>query len=160
MHSSPNGGKVLGTARTSEEGMFNRIDHVAILVSDIDEGRALFEDVYGLECWGTNSAEHRESSGADAAFFDVGEAVLELMSPIDAPDNDGWAATHMEEHGEGFFHIAYAVDDIYEAMETLQEHGIGVLSEEPGEGFSGAIVTCDPADTIMPTQIVEPNGTS
>lgn len=139
--------------------MFTRIDHVAILVEDIDDGREFFEDIYGLECWGTNSEEHRRSSGADAAFFDVGESVLELMSPIDDPENDGWAARHMAEHGPGFFHIAYAVDDIEVAMDTLRDRGVRLLSDEPGVGFSGKIVTCHPDDTIMPMQIVEPNGT-
>lgn len=138
--------------------MFDSIDHVALIVEDIDEGRAFVEGVYGLECWGTNSDEHRQEYCVDTAFFDVGETVLELVSPVDGADDDGWAARHLAEHGEGFFHIAYAVDDIHGAMGTLREHGIRLWDDEPSVGFSGKIVTCDPEDTIVPTQIVEPDG--
>lgn len=140
--------------------MFNYIDHVAIVVEDIDQGVEFFEEVYDLECWGTNSEEHRQEHGIDAAFFDVGKSVLELVSPVAEGGHGGWAAERLEEYGEGFFHIAYAVDDIYEAMETLQERGVRPLEDEPGTGFSGKIVTMNPEDTIMPMQIVEPNGHS
>ncbi len=139
--------------------MFEAIDHVAYLVEDIGVGRQEVEAVYGIECAGTNSAEHRQTAGADAAFFVVGEVVVELLSPIETADPDeSWAAAHMAEHGAGFFHIAYAVTDLAEAVGRLEEHGIGLLHEEPVDGFSGPLVTLDSAETIVPTQLVEPDG--
>lgn len=140
--------------------MFNYIDHVAIVVEDIEESTEFFEEVYDLECWGTNSEEHRQEHGIDAAFFDVGESVLELVSPVEEGGHGGWAADRLEKYGEGFFHIAYAVDDIYEAMDKLREHGVRFEDDEPGMGFSGKLITCNPEDTIMPIQLVEPNGHS
>lgn len=140
--------------------MFNAIDHVAIVVEDIDQGIEFVERVYGVECWGTNSEAHRQDHGIDAAFFNVGQSVLELVSPIETGGHGGWAADRLERYGEGFFHIAYAVDDIHEAMETLRDRGVRPLEDEPAMGFSGKIVTLNPEDTIVPTQIVEPNGHS
>lgn len=139
--------------------MFETVDHVAYLVAEMAEGRRQFEDVYGVECAGTNSPEHRRTSGADAAFFPVGGVVVELLSPIDeAHPEESWAAAHMAEHGEGFFHVAYAVADLPAATDHLRERGVRFLNEEPVAGFSGPLVTLHPADTIVPTQIVEPDG--
>ncbi len=137
--------------------MFTHIDHIAIAVEDMDAHRARFEDVYGFECWGTNSKDHKQQSGADAAFFDAGEVTLELMSPFAEPTGETWnTATFLAEHGEGFYHIAYAVDDIYAGMQALRDAGIRLMSDEPGTGFSGKLVSCHPADTILMMQIVEP----
>lgn len=133
--------------------MFTNIDHVAFVVEDMDEAMDYFESVYGLELQGTNSDEHREAHGIDAAFYEAGESVLELISPI---REDSWAYEHMQEHGQGFFHIAYAVDDIRKRMDELEEKGIRFESDEPGKGFSGEIITLNPEDTFVPTQLVEP----
>lgn len=133
--------------------MFEKIDHVAFVVEDLDAWTAQLEADFGLVPSGTNSAAHREAYGIDAAFFPVGESVVELVEPT---TDEGWAAVQLREFGEGFFHVAYAVADLEAAMGDLAERGVGVLDDEPREGFSGRLVTLDPADTLVPTQLVEP----
>lgn len=133
--------------------MFAKIDHVAFVVEDLEAWTARLETDFGLTASGTNSASHREAYGVKAAFFPVGESVVELVEPT---TDEGWAAERLRDGGEGFFHIAYAVDDIEAAMAALAERGVGVLDDEPRSGFSGRLVTLDPADTLVPTQLVEP----
>jgi methylmalonyl-CoA/ethylmalonyl-CoA epimerase len=137
--------------------MFERIDHVAFVVEDLAAGRAEFEDGYGLECVGTNDEAHRQTSGAAAAFYEVGEVTIELLSPLADADTEGWAHEYLAEHGAGFFHVAYAVPDLEAAAASVQEGGIRLAHEEPVQGFSGRLLTCHPADTLVPTQLVEPD---
>lgn len=132
--------------------MFENIHHVALVVRDIDEARSHLEDVYGLECTGTNDEDHRERYGIDAAFFRAGGSWLELISPF---TDEGWAAEYLAENGEGFFHIAYEVDDVRERVAELKDRGIRFRNDEPQPGFEGEIVTLDSEDTIIPTQLVE-----
>lgn len=132
--------------------MFHRIHHVAFVVTDIDDSREILETAYGLNCTGTNDAEHRERYGIHAAFFRAGDSWLELISPV---TDEGWAADHLAAHGEGFFHIAYEVDDLRKRVDELKARGIRFKNDEPSPGFEGEIVTLDPRDTIVPTQLVE-----
>lgn len=137
--------------------MLTGIDHVAFLVADLADGRAEFEDAYGLEYRGTNEPEHRRSSGAEAAFFEVGGVTIELLSPMEEAENEGWAHEYMADHGGGFFHVAYAVEDLEVAAAAVRERGVRLAHEEPVQGFSGRLVTCHPEDTLVPTQLVEPD---
>ena len=133
--------------------MFDAIDHVAFVVEDLEAWTARLADRYGLERTGTNDDAHREAYGVRAGFFPVGESVVELVEP---ETDAGWAAERLREGGEGFFHVAYAVEDVAAAAAAVEAAGVTVLDDEPRRGFSGRLVTLDPDDTLVPTQLVEP----
>jgi len=141
--------------------MLGTVHHVAYVVEDIDEGIEHIEKTYDLELERKNSDEHRQEHGIDAALFFTGESVLELISPAEDLGHGGWAADVLEENGEGFFHLAYEVDDIEDAKQRLEEKGIEFKEDEIGQGFIGQsgertrLLTLKEEYTLLPTQIVE-----
>lgn len=130
--------------------MFQRIHHVAFLVEDLDTAIDRFERQFD-----TPPLTRREMTGdfeLEIALFPVGESLVELITPT---SERGWVYEHWREHGDGFFHIAFEVEDIREGMATLRALGVGFDSEEPREGFDWEVATMDADDTLVPMQLVE-----
>ena len=133
--------------------MFTKIHHIAFVVSDIEESMQRFEDNYDMEL-----VSRDEITGAfamDVALYHAGDNIVELIQPL---TDDGWTAQYLRENGEGWFHIAFEVEDIRESMAELEDRGIRVTDDEPREGFAWKVVTLDKRDTIVPMQIVEETG--
>ncbi len=93
--------------------------------------------------------------GIELARFEVGETWLILVQPV---RDDSPVAEFLRRHGEGFFHIAYEVDDAEAKGRALAEQGIGVVNEVPRRGVEGwKLVDLEIEDTLgVMTQIVEP----
>ena len=101
------------------------IDHIGIVVRDLDAALAFYSDALGLEM-----TERREvpEEGIESASLSAGEGEIELLRPLD--DASG-VARFLEKRGEGLHHICLAVEDIEGAMERLRAAGAQLLSEEP-----------------------------
>ena len=112
----------------------NGLDHVAILVSDLDAAVKLYRDVYGLEL-----AEIEDVPGEKVrvAIFGHGAGRIELVSPS-GPDSP--MAKALEKRGEGLHHLCLEVPDIERAMAALRERGAPLLDEKPRPGAGGARV--------------------
>ena len=110
------------------------LDHVAILVSDLDAAVKLYRDVHGLEL-----AEIEEVPGEKVrvAIFGHGAGRIELVSPT-GPDSP--MAKALEKRGEGLHHICLEVEDIEKAMASLQARGAPLLDHKPRPGAGGAKV--------------------
>ena len=107
------------------------IDHIGIVVRDLDAALALYRDALGLEM-----TERREvpEEGIESASLSAGEGEIELLRPLD--DASG-VARYLEKRGEGLHHICLAVEDIEGAMERLRAAGAQLLSEEPRVNVHG-----------------------
>lgn len=130
--------------------MFTGVHHVAFLVGDLDEATDRFERQYGVD-----QLTRREMSGdfdLDVALYPVGEVLVELITPT---TESGWVYETWRANGDGFFHIAFEVDDIEAGMAALREQGLSFDDETPQQGFDWLVATLDPADTFVPMQIVE-----
>ena len=110
------------------------LDHVAILVSDLDAAIRLYRDVYGLEL---AEVEEVPSEKVRVAIFGHGAGRIELVSPS-GPDSP--MAKAIEKRGEGLHHICLEVPDIEKAMAALKEQGAPLLDEKPRPGAGGARV--------------------
>ncbi|HEY8414464.1 MAG TPA: VOC family protein [Thermaerobacter sp.] len=116
-----------------------RLDHVAIIVRDLDEALASYERLLGLR------ADRIEDYGPGAlriAFIPVGETQIELIQPLreDHP-NSHW----LREHGEGIQHLAFRVDDLEEAIAFVRQRGGRLATPEPLPGAGNTrIVFLDP----------------
>jgi len=81
------------------------IDHVAILVRDIDAALPFYTDRLGF----TVVADDRiESVQARLVMMELGNSRLQLSTPI----GEGFMAEYLRAHGEGVHHIAFATSDI------------------------------------------------
>ncbi len=104
------------------------LNHVGIAVHSIDEQRAFYEDVLGLEFEGF---EDVPSQKVRVAFFRAGDVRIELLEPT---ETDSSVAKFLEKRGEGLHHLAYTVDNIQARIAELKESGLQMIDEQPRQG--------------------------
>lgn len=115
--------------------MITKIDHIGILVTDIDMNTSLFE-LLGLEI---GTVEHVAEFGVDIAFIRVGESLVELVEPVDQ-DSNITADLQASDDDAFIHHVAYRVDDIEAMLNALQAEGVQLADEEPRQGAGDARV--------------------
>jgi len=101
----------------------NKINHVAVAVSDIDAALAFWHDALGLEL---HHVEEVPSQKATVAFVPVGESELELVKPM---VEDSGVAKFLAERGGGIHHLCFEVDDIDAMLLDLKAKGIRLINE-------------------------------
>jgi methylmalonyl-CoA/ethylmalonyl-CoA epimerase len=108
-----------------------RIDHVAIVVEDIEHALHFWRDALGLDV-----AHVEDVAGQDAivAFLPMGHCEVELVKPTS--DQTG-VARFLSRRGPGIHHICFEVDDIEASLEKLARHGIRLIDQEPVIGSGG-----------------------
>ena len=101
------------------------IDHIAVVVEDMDAALHFWRDALGLSLGGqeTNNAE-----SVDVAFLPAGGARVELLRPLD--DTSG-VAKFLARRGGGIHHLCLAVTNIDASMAQLAAHGVELINETP-----------------------------
>ncbi len=107
------------------------IDHIAIVVSDLDAAIEEFRRQYQAE---PISRETVEEQGVEEAMIAIGGSHIQLLQPLDA---DSAVGRFLAKRGEGMHHIALAVPDIDLAIAHLQEAGARMIDESPRTGGGG-----------------------
>lgn len=102
-----------------------KINHVAIVVENIDSALTFWKDQLGLEL---DHIEDVPSQASKVAFLPVGEGEVELVAPTDP---ESGMAKYLIKRGEGMHHICLEVNDIEEMLNTLGEKGVRLINEEP-----------------------------
>jgi len=107
-----------------------KIDHVGIVVKDIDAALATFSRHFGFQADGSRGGEVA-ALGIKNAFMPVGESDLEFIQPT---SDQGPVAKFAQERGEGQFMLSIAVEDVTAAVEHLR--GLGVRVGDPSNGVA------------------------
>jgi methylmalonyl-CoA/ethylmalonyl-CoA epimerase len=121
--------------------MYQKIDHLAIVVKDLDEALKLYRDTLGFEFTGVADFP---KTGIKQAFFPVGESFFQLVAPADP---QGAVAKYLEQHGEGMYLIAVTVDDLRATLDKLKEHGARIVGDTPENIAQGGLVFIHPKST-------------
>lgn len=108
-----------------------KIDHIAIVVPDIDAALAFWQDALGLELSHREEVPEQESL---IAFLPAGESEVELVEPTTATSG---IARYVARRGPGMHHICFEVDDIEATLARLKEQGVQLIDEEPVIGAGG-----------------------
>ena len=108
-----------------------KIDHIAIVVEDIEDALEFWHDALGLELSHVEDVPNQESV---VAFLPAKESEVELVKPTS--DNSG-VARYLKKRGPGMHHICFVVDDIAHTLARLKEKGIQLINEEPTIGAGG-----------------------
>ncbi|MDD3547865.1 MAG: methylmalonyl-CoA epimerase [Candidatus Cloacimonetes bacterium] len=111
--------------------MVKHISHIGIAVKDLNEGIAFYKKM-GLSLEGI---EEVPSQMVKVAFFPVGDTRIELLAPT---SEESPIAKFIEKKGEGIQHIAFAVDDLPDALKNSADEGIRLIDKEPRPGAHGA----------------------
>lgn len=137
----------------SAGGPSANVDHIGIVVPDLDAAAALYRDILG--CVVSERIEPREQ-GIAKVFVSFGNLEIELIEPT-TPDSPLKAL--LEEHNAsdflarhptgGLHHVCYAVSDLESARGALAAGGYRVLGTGAGAiGTSGRpILFLDPGGT-------------
>lgn len=110
------------------------LDHVAIVVRDLEESIRLWRDALGLEL---THVEEVPEQQVRTAIFGHGMGRVELISPT-TPDSG--VARFLATRGEGLHHVCIEVEDIESAMNSLRKAGAPLIDQEPRPGAGGARV--------------------
>jgi methylmalonyl-CoA/ethylmalonyl-CoA epimerase len=110
------------------------LDHVAIVVRDLEAAIRLYRDTLGLEL--THVEEVKEQQ-VRTAIFGHGMGRVELICPT---TTDSGVARYLEKRGEGLHHICIEVEDLDAAMGALRAVGAPLVDETPKPGAGGARV--------------------
>ena len=118
---------------TTESSLGKRIDHIAIVVQDLDAGLRVYHDVLGLPL---ERVEEVPAEKVKVAFLPLpgGGGEIELVQPT---SDDTGIARFLAKRGEGMHHICFEVDDIEAVMTEMTASGLQILEEEPRTGSQG-----------------------
>lgn len=113
--------------------MTRKLNHIAVLVENIDDSLSFWQDALGLQL---GKVEAVEAEGARVAFLPLGESELELVQPMDADSGLGRA---LQKRGPGLHHICIEVPDIHAAMERLKANHVELINPEPRARDDGTL---------------------
>lgn len=118
--------------------MAKRIDHIGILVSNLNEAMKLYKDCFGAE---VDKVETISEQGVKAAVLSLAQgAKLELLEPL--PDSN--MAKVLEKRGEGLHHITFEVNDVNKELSRLSERGIELVDKQSRPGLEGMVAFIHP----------------
>lgn len=104
-----------------------KINHVAIVVQDIDAALNFWEQTFGVEL---DHVEDVPSQKSKVAFLPLGESEIELVQPT---TSDSGLANFLEKRGEGMHHICIEVEDIDATLAELKSKGVRLINDVPEE---------------------------
>ena len=108
-----------------------KIDHIALVVDDIDEALAFWQDALGLQL---SHMEDVESEKSLVAFLPAHESEVELVEPT---SEDSGVARFLKKRGPGMHHICFEVYDIQATMAHLKSKQVRLINQEPEIGTGG-----------------------
>lgn len=108
-----------------------KINHIALLVEDIDTSLKFWHDILGIE---PSHIFDMPKEAARIAFLPLGESEIELIQPI---TNDSGLNRFLEKHGPGMHHLCLEVDDLQGLLIQLKIKGVKLINEEPKVGEDG-----------------------
>lgn len=110
--------------------MIRRINHIAIVVENLDEGKQFWETL-GLHVRKTEAVPEQQ---VNVAFLPVGNSNIELLEPT---NDDSGVARYLQKRGPGIHHICLEVDDIVDTLDGLRDAGVPLIDETPRVGSAG-----------------------
>ena len=103
-----------------------KLNHLALVVDDLEESLGFWRDDIGLPIYG--QAQTIVDEEVKIAFLDLGDARLELIQPI---TTDSGVAKYLRKRGPGLHHICLQVQDIDAKIAELLEKGCQMINETP-----------------------------
>lgn len=108
-----------------------RIDHIAILVDDMEKTLGFWRQALGME---VSDIQDVPTEAAQIAFLPTGGSEIELVRPT---TDDSGLAKYLEKRGPGMHHVCLEVDDIAGMLRQLEGQGIQLINDEPRTAADG-----------------------
>lgn len=101
-----------------------RINHVAVVVEDMEKSLSFWRDALGMELHELREAPAEQSQ---VAFLPLAGSEVELVRPT---TGDSGIAKYLAKRGPGMHHLCLEVDDIGAMLTQLKAKGIRLINEE------------------------------
>jgi methylmalonyl-CoA/ethylmalonyl-CoA epimerase len=111
--------------------MIGKLNHVAIVVPDLDAATAMYRDTLGAQ---VSAAVPLPAHGVTTVFVELPNTKIELLEPLG--ENSPIARFLDKNPAGGMHHVCYEVDDIIAARDRLVAAGARILGD--GEPKNGA----------------------
>jgi methylmalonyl-CoA epimerase len=115
-----------------------KIDHIAIVVENLDRALGVYRDALGLA---VTAVKEMPEQDVKMAFLPSGDSEIELLEPIHA---DSGIGKYLAKRGEGLHHICLEVEDIEATLADLKARGSQLIDETPKQGAHGKIAFIHP----------------
>lgn len=107
--------------------IIKKINHVAIVVEDIEKALSFWRDQLGLSL---DHVEDVPSQTSKVAFIPIGDGEVELVQPTDP---ESGLAKYLQKRGEGMHHLCIEVENIEGVLHRLKEKGVRLIDETPND---------------------------
>lgn len=108
-----------------------QINHVAVVVDDMEKALSFWRDALGMELHGLRDVPAEKSQ---VAFLPLPGSEVELVQPT---TEDSGIAKYLAKRGPGMHHLCLEVDNIEEMMSQLKARGVRLINEEPRTAADG-----------------------
>ena len=107
------------------------LEHVGIAVKEASDVEAMLDELFGFQSYKRETVADQH---VQTTFISAQSTKLELLEST-APESS--LEKYLDRQGEGIHHLAFEVDDIYEAFAAVRELGLEPVEESPHEGADG-----------------------
>ena len=108
-----------------------QINHVAVVVDDMEKALSFWRDALGLELHGLRDVPTEKSQ---VAFLPLPGSEVELVQPT---TDDSGIAKYLAKRGPGMHHLCLEVDDIEGMISQLKSKGVRLINEEARTAADG-----------------------
>ena len=126
--------------------MFNRIHHIAIICSDYERSKKFYVNKLGFTILAEVYREERKSYKLDLAVNGLYQ--IELFSFENPP------ARPSRPEAAGLRHLAFEVDDVAQAKQEIEKHGV-VVEDIRVDEFTGKRFTFFADPDGLPVELYE-----
>jgi methylmalonyl-CoA/ethylmalonyl-CoA epimerase len=103
--------------------MTAKLNHIAIVVEDLEEALKVYKDVVGLPL---DHIAEEPAEEVRVAFLPTDSGEIELIQPTTA---DSGVAKFLAKRGEGLHHICLEVESIEATVKEMTARGLEVLGQ-------------------------------
>ena len=108
-----------------------QINHVAVVVDDMEKALSFWRDALGMELHELRDVPAEKSQ---VAFLPLQGSEVELVRPT---TDDSGIAKYLAKRGAGMHHICLEVDDIEGMLAQLSSRTVRLIHEEPRTAADG-----------------------
>lgn len=129
-----------------EKVKINQVLQVCVVVKDLQKSMEMYWNVFGVGPWkiitfqppalkNTKMRGKVEAFTMKLGLAQIGNLQWELIQPL---TGNSTYKEFLDTHGEGLHHVAVDVGDFDQAIDLMQQHGIGVLmsGQMPTDSFA------------------------
>jgi len=111
--------------------MITRLNHVGVIVNNLDDTLKVYQKIFGLKPTTVKTAMEGK---ARVAFVPVGDGEIELIQPLD-PNMP--QSKFLQTRGQGIHHISLSTDNIESEVDRMKKEGVVFAAEAPRIGAHG-----------------------